>query len=288
MLLSKKKIVGAVKLIRWHQWYKNLVVFIAVFFAHELMNLELVVKSLLAFISLCLISSVNYIINDIKDVEEDRMHPEKRKRPLPSGLISIREAYILALLLFIASILVAYSISESFILFPLVLFLNTTAYSYRLRQVPILDIHIIALNFVLRAVAGAYAIERRVSPWLVVVVFFIALLLAVGKRKGDYVVSKGKTRRSVYDVYTPEFMNSLLIMLASCLLISYSIYTFNSPVGERMMLTIPFASFLIFRYYHLAVRGARAGRSAEYLFKDLPWISAFILWGLTCFIILYT
>jgi len=274
-------------LMRWWQWYKNLLVFIAVFFAGEMMNTMLLYKAVLAFMSLNFISSTNYIINDITDIEEDKKHPEKKKRPLASGAVSISEAMILACVLFILSIVLAYLISKTFIIFPLMLMTSTTAYSYFLKNIPILDVHVIAFNFVIRAVAGAYAVERRVSPWLVVVVFFIALFLAVGKRKGDYMISKGASRKKIYDVYTTRFLDSLLTIIASCLLISYSIYTFNSPAGEKMMFTIPFASFLIFRYYHLAEKGEKAGRRVEYLFKDWQWFAVFVLWVIASFIIIY-
>ncbi len=282
-----EKLINILKLMRWWQWYKNLLVFIAIFFAGALLNVHLFVKSMLAFLSLCFISSANYTINDITDVEEDRKHPEKKKRPIASGVIKEWEAYVIAAVLITLSFVLASMVSCKFFMFPLALFLSTTFYSYFLKNVPLVDIHIIGFNFVLRAAAGAYAIGKEVSPWLVVVVFFIALFLAVGKRKGDYVVSRGKSKKKIYSVYTPTLMDSLLTVLAACLLMSYSIYTFNSPAGAKMMFTIPLASFLIFRYYHLAEMGAKAGRRVEYLFRDFQWMSAFILWVLICFLILY-
>ncbi len=287
MYPRKEKISGFLKLMRWQQWYKNLIVFVALFFAGELMNLQLLLKSLIGFISLCLISSANYMINDMVDVENDRRHPEKRKRPIASGIIKMKEAGVFAALLIISSMSLAYLIGTDFAIFPAMLLISTSLYSAFLKNFPIVDIHIIALNFIIRAVAGAVAIERYVSPWLIVVVFFIALFLAAGKRKGDLLVRKKAGSKNTHNVYDPRFLDSLLTVLAACLLISYTIYTFNSPAGEKMMLTIPLASFLIMRYYHLAEIGDRAGRQAEYLFLDKQWMFGFLLWMISCFFIFY-
>ncbi|MFC2162825.1 UbiA prenyltransferase family protein [Candidatus Altiarchaeota archaeon] len=277
------------KLLRIHQWYKNLVVFLALFFTRNIFDPSLVATTVLAFCCLCLTSSSYYILNDIKDAKADKSHPEKKKRPIPSGKVSVNEARVISGILLVASLIIAGSISVYFLAFPILLFLSAQLYNIRLKDIAILDIHMIALNFLIRAVSGAVAINVKASSWLIMTVFFLALLLGIGKRRselgllGDHAVKF----KVVYEVYSRDLLDKMLIMVASILLFAYSLYTFFVHQDGYMMLTIPFASFIIFRYIHLASVDHKIARKTEYIFTDPQILVAFMLWVLTSFTVLY-
>ncbi len=269
-----------IKLLRMHQWYKNLIVFIGLFFGGMLFDAGSVVKSILAFFSLAFISSFNYIINDIKDREEDRKHKEKRHRPIASGAVSVKQALIIALLLLLLSLLACWKISTSFLLFPFLLLLNTTIYSLFLKRVAIADIHSIAFNFIVRAVAGAYAVDVKISPWLVVMVFFIALFLACNKRMGDALIKKDERKAEMFE--------RMRLMLASAIIVSYALYSFQSEHANTfLMLSLLPATFLVLRYFYLAELDARVARNTELVFLDKAWVAGLMVWIAVCFVGIY-
>jgi 4-hydroxybenzoate polyprenyltransferase len=277
------------QLLRTRQWYKNLVVFLALFFTKNIFNLGLLYRSCLAFVSLCFMSSSYYILNDIKDAEADRMHPEKKNRPIASGRVSVREGFIVSILLFCASSVIAYNLSSGFLIFPLMLFMSSLAYNLYLKNIAIVDIHMIAVNFLIRAVSGAVVIDVRASPWLVTTVFFLALLLGVGKRRSELILlgEDAVKFKDVYSVYTLPLLDLLLVSVSSILLFAYSLYTFFVHQGGYMMLTIPFASFIVFRYMYFATVNHRIMGKTEYIFSDPQILLGFILWVLTSFYVLY-
>lgn len=282
------KIHEYIKLIRVHQWYKNLVIFFPIFFAgkiFDLLSLELIT---IGFLALCLISSTNYILNDIIDLKKDRLHPEKKIRPLASGKINIVEGIITGIILFIASLIIAYNLNLTFFILVLLLFVSTTLYSIWLKHEPIIDILLISTNFVIRAISGAYIISVFVSPWLIVCPFFIALFLAVNKRKGDWSVLKSTTlkHKPVLKYYTPDIINSLTITSITCFIIAYSLYAFSRT--EALLVTLPFAIYTIYRYYLLSITNSKMARNPEKeIFTDKKIIIAILLWGISTFIIFY-
>ncbi|MFH0861076.1 MAG: decaprenyl-phosphate phosphoribosyltransferase [Candidatus Altiarchaeota archaeon] len=276
------------KLLRVQQWYKNLVIFLALFFTNNMLNTPLLLKTVYGFISLCMVSSSYYILNDIRDRQEDRNHPEKRKRPIASGEVGVGSAVVISLTLVAASLALAYSLSTVFALFPIALFLSSMAYTLKLKDIAFVDVHMIALNFLIRAVSGAVLIGVTASPWLITTVFFMALFLGVSKRKAEYhLLGKGAVNhKSVYNVYNEKLLNMLIMVITTTLLFNYSLYTFIVHEKPYMMLTIPFATFMIFRYLYFVSTDHVAARKTEYLFKDMQMVLAFFLWMIVSFLII--
>ena len=168
------------QLLRAKQWYKNLVIFLAIIFSGNLLNTNMLLTTFLGLICLCLVSSVNYIINDLRDVKKDRLHPEKRLRPIAAWQISQKSAALIAVILALFAFTLAAYLSLKFFFITLALFALTALYTFKLKKIPILDIHMIAINFVLRAIAGALLISVWISPFLILTPFFLSLVLSTG------------------------------------------------------------------------------------------------------------
>ena len=280
-----------IKLLRVQQWYKNLIIFLALFFTKNLFNPELFLKSVLGLASLCFISSSYYIINDILDINEDKEHLEKRRRPIASGRIGVRFGILISITLAVASLAIAYTLSVKFMLFPIALFVSAMAYNLWFRNIAIVDIHFIALNFLIRAVSGAVLIDVHTSPWMITTIFFMALFLAVGKRKADLeVLSKEAVKRKqVYLIYNEQLLNMMLIVITAALLFNYSLYTFavHEEPYPYMMLTIPIFSFMVFRYLYFISINHEIARKTHYIFLDKQMLAGIILWIATSFIAMY-
>ncbi|MBI2670928.1 UbiA prenyltransferase family protein [Candidatus Woesearchaeota archaeon] len=275
-------------LIRVKQWYKNLVVFLPLIFSLLLFNKPLLLNTILAFISLCFISSANYIINDLLDIKNDRIHPEKRLRSIASGRISALSAVFFSLVFFMLAILIAYILSINFLLIVLILFLINSLYSIFLKKEPFVDILVVATNFVLRAISGVFVINRDISPWLILCPFFLALFLIIGKRRADLEILKEDAykHKEVLKFYTSEITGVLLTISTTLLIISYSLYAFLS--GHKLLLvTLPVSIFVIFRYLHLIYIGSEIPRSPEKMYKDKALFFGTILWIILIFLILY-
>jgi 4-hydroxybenzoate polyprenyltransferase len=275
-------------LLRVHQWYKSSVVFLAIFFTNNLLNIPLLLKTVLGFASLCMVSSAYYIINDLRDAGEDRRHPEKKKRPIASGEISAKTASILSVILFASSVLLACYLKPVFAIFPVALLFINVFYTYYLRNIALVDVHVISLNFLVKAVAGAVLIDVPASAWLITTVYFIALLLAVAKRLGDLTLlgENAVKFKAVYTVYTKELLEKMITVIISVLLFTYIIYTFNAHEKPYLMLTIPFATFMTFRYLYFISINHEAIRKLEYVFRDKQMLSCLILWIISSFVIL--
>ncbi len=277
-----------VQLLRIPQWYKNLVVFLAIFFSGNILNLSFLSTILIAFLSLCLISSAGYIINDLADRKSDRNHPENKYRPLASGIIPVSQAMTVALLLLIASGWLGITIGLSFTFMLFALFVLTLLYTFILKKIVIADVLTISVLFVLRALAGAVAIGVLISPWLVLVPFFLALFLAIGKRHSELLMLKEKasSARAVLQQYTLTLTNSLMAISTSLVVISYALYSFLSPYNN-LVYTLPFALYVIFRYYVLITGGSIISRHPEKIFKDAPSVIGLGLWLITTTLFIY-
>jgi 4-hydroxybenzoate polyprenyltransferase len=276
-----------IKLIRINQWYKNVVIFLPIFFAGKLFELVSLEKIIIGFVALCLISSTNYILNDIIDLKKDKLHPEKKYRPLAYGKVTIYEAYIISILFLIASIIIAYYLNIVFLILIVILFILTTLYTIWLKNEPLVDILLIAINFVIRAISGAFILSIFVSPWLIVCPFFLALFLASSKRNGDLRLLKKMaiTHKKVLKYYTLQTTNALMIMSTTCFIIAYSIYAFSRT--ELLLITLPFAVYFLYRYYFLVSIGSEIARNPQKAYKDKKLIISAILWSILTFIIFY-
>lgn len=282
-----------IKTMRPRQWPKNFFVLAGLIFDGQLSNFTSLSVTLLAFALFCLVSSLVYIINDLTDIKSDQLHPQKRNRPLASGQLSQKTAIIAALILIIITFPIAFSLNVNFGLIITGYFLLMLAYSFWLKDIPIIDVMIIAAGFVLRVAAGVVVIvTTEFSPWLFVATTFLALFIALGKRRAEIDLLEGAadSHRQVLKGYSLELLDQLLTIVMASTLMTYCLYTFSSPItpgNHVMMLTIPFVIYGLFRYLYLIRMEHIGGAPEEIVLTDLPMQIAVGLWGLTVVIILY-
>ena len=277
---------GLVQEIRPWQWYKQIILLLPILFSKSVFDSAAWTKTIVGIVAFCAVAGVTYIGNDISDVEEDRKHPEKRHRPIASGQVSIPVAAAFACFLLIVGLTLAYSIDLLFLIVLCGYLAQNVLYTTYLKDIVIVDVLVVALGFVLRAIAGVVAIDVYLSPWLVVCTYLAALLLVIGKRRHEMIVSDDPAEtRSTLAEYTSDTLDQLLIIVISSLLVSYSLYTFFRA-ETTMMLTLPFAFFATFRYHHL-VHTADLGGNPSFLFYDRQFLSNLVLWGIVTISVLY-
>lgn len=269
------------------QWYKNMVIFIGIVFSLNLVNLDLWVTAISAFIIFCLISGSIYLINDVLDIKKDREHPKKCKRPLPSGALKPFQAIFAAAFFILTGLVWSYFINLSFLTITAAFFILMMVYSLILKHYVIVDILVISTGFVMRAIAGALAISVMVSPWLIICTFLLALFLALGKRRHEITLlgNEAKNHRNNLDSYSTNMLDQMIMVTISTLIMSYSLYTFFSG-KVVMMVTIPFAFYGIFRYLFL-IHSKNIGGEPEMLFKDRGMLISIVLWILIVVGVLY-
>lgn len=282
-----------VKTMRPRQWIKNIFVLAALVFDRQLTNPHSLLTTLLAIVLFCAVSSIVYIINDLADIRADRQHPEKRNRPLASGELSKKWAISAAILLGLVTFPAAFLLNTYFGLIISGYFLLMLAYSFWLKHIPLVDVMVIAVGFVLRVGGGqAVIVTERFSPWLYVATTFLALFLGLGKRRAEIELldAGAADHRRVLNGYTLELLDQLLTIVLSTTLMTYCLYTFTSAdnLGNySMLLTIPFVIYALFRYLYL-LRVVHIGGAPEVIvLTDRPMQLAIGLWGLTVLIILY-
>ncbi|WP_436343906.1 decaprenyl-phosphate phosphoribosyltransferase [Natronorubrum sp. FCH18a] len=277
---------GLIKEMRPWQWYKQSVLLLGLVFSKSLFDPIAVTNVAVGIVAFCAIAGTTYIGNDILDVEEDRNHPRKKHRPIASGQVPIPVAAAFAVLLFVGGLALSWYLGPLFLLVVCTYLAQNALYSAFLKEIVIVDVMVIAIGFVLRAIAGVVAIGVYLSPWLVVCTFLGALMLALGKRRHEMVVTDDPAAsRSILAEYTEETLDQLLVVVLSALLVSYSLYTFFRS-GLWMMSTLPFAFFAAFRY-HLLAHTRDLGGDPKYLFGDRPFFANLVVWGLTVIAVLY-
>ena len=286
-------IKGLFKTMRPRQWTKNVFIFAALVFDKQLFVVDSFVRTLAGFALFCLISSSVYIFNDLADIEADRQHPEKKKRPIPSGQLSVGAAWGGGILLVAIALGLGYLLAPAFAGVIGLYFIINMAYSKWLKHIPILDVLIIAAGFVLRVGAGVTLINvERFSPWLYVVMTLLSLFLGFGKRRAELaLLAHGAgSHRKVLDGYTIPLLDQYIMIVSGTTIVAYSLYTFsapNVPANHTMMLTIPFVVYTIFRYLYLIHVEDEGGAPEEILLTDRPFQIAMVLWALTVFVIFY-
>lgn len=249
--------------------------------------------SLIGFSLFCFLSSSVYIFNDLIDVEADRKHPLKSKRPIASGKLPISVALVTLAVLLAVTFPVAYLLSPNFLIISVVYFLVNVAYTLWLKHIPLIDVLIIALGFVLRVGAGVTLIQvQRFSPWLYVVTTLLALYIGFGKRRAELTLlnEDAQSHRRVLDGYNLPLLDQLITIVSSSTILAYSLYTFsapNLPANHAMMLTIPFVLYGIFRYLYLIQIKHEGGAPEEILLADRPLQITVVLWGLSILTIFY-
>jgi 4-hydroxybenzoate polyprenyltransferase len=278
---------------RPRQWPKNGFVFVPLFFDRKLNDLPSVLATVIAFVLLCLMSSAVYLINDLADIESDRQHPVKKNRPLPSGRLSPMVARIAAVVLAAASLIAGYFFSVELFLILLAYFVLQIGYTFWLKHVVLWDVLVVAAGFILRIGAGVAVIEVvRFSPWLYVFGGFLALFMALGKRRHELVLmgEEAGSHRAILDDYNLDLIDRLLGIVTTGAVVSYSLYTFLAegvPENHLMMLTIPFVLYGIFRYLYLIHIRHEGGAPEEILLRDRPLQINLALWTLVVAFSLY-
>lgn len=279
-------LTGLVREIRPWQWYKQGVMLLGIVFSRNLLNWDAWLNLLVGIMAFTSVASATYIFNDISDLEEDRNHPEKQHRPIASGQVSVSIATVFGIILLSVGLGAAYSLSPLFLAILIAYLAQNALYSLALKNFIFVDVLIVAIGFVLRAIAGVAAIDVFLSPWLIVSTFLLALVLAFGKRQNELeVATNPEETRDVLGEYSDNNINQLLVMVMATLLMSYSLYTF-SRTDPTMMATLPFAFFGIFRYHHL-VHTTKVAGQPEYLLTDRPSVLNLIFWGIVAIAVLY-
>ncbi|NIA16553.1 MAG: decaprenyl-phosphate phosphoribosyltransferase [Nitrospiraceae bacterium] len=280
--------------LRVYQWSKNLLVFAALIFAQQLYVADQVVRSLIAFGAFCAASSAMYLFNDVADVENDRVHPEKRTRPLASGAMSIPAAIAIALILIAASGALSFLLSGRFALILAAYLALVGAYSLGLKRVIIVDVIVVAMGFVIRAMAGAIALDVSFSNWLVVCTMFMALFLGFSKRRHEINLldHEALNHREVLGHYSVAYLDAVNVIVAGGAIITYTIYTCSREVVERLgtdklYLTLPLVLYGLFRYLYLVHHDLDGGDPSSTLLKDRSLTITVALWGLACIGIIY-
>lgn len=296
-----ERLKAIIVLFRPHQYYKNFLIFFGLFFSKNLFRIDLWFPMVMAFIILCLVSSLNYILNDFRDIEKDRHHPEKSHRPFPSGKVSSIEAIFLMFVLVIAILGLIYLIPSTstpldlfvpnllegellqeaviindsktaFFLVILGLFVTSQLYSLYLKEKVFADIVTISVNYVWRAIAGAVLISVSVSPWLIILCFITAMMLSLAKRKGDLALlgAEAKKHKAVFTSYTPELLNQSLSTIIAIEILAIFIYLVERHPTETVFIVValPLITFLFFRFLFLTSQNTVASRKAERLFLD--------------------
>lgn len=282
-------------LLRPHQWLKNLFIFLPVFFDKHLGELVYVTPVIVAFIAFCFVASAIYCFNDIYDVESDRLHPKKCKRPIALGTISKSQGYFIMLFMLLLSFItiLLFLPNRRFLILGIVALyvLMNIAYCIRLKQIALLDVFIIAFGFVLRIMVGGVSANIWISQWIVLMTFLLALFLAFAKRRDDvliYVETGMKARKNI-NRYNVEFMNQAISIVSAITIVCYILYTVSSEVMLRMNTSYLYITSIwvllgILRYLQVTIVDVKSGSPTKVLLKDrfiqcavLGWISTFLI-----------
>jgi 4-hydroxybenzoate polyprenyltransferase len=299
------------KTARPRQWLKNLAVFTTVLFTGQLFNAPLLTKSVWAFVAFCLLSSSNYILNDVLDASKDRRHPFKKFRPVASGALPVQTALLASLVMGAAGLFIARSISPAFFILSILFIGLQYSYSLALKHISVVDILVITTAYFLRVYAGEAATGYHLSIWLALAALSLALFLAIGKRRAELTLIQGykgvvpQDTRTSLSHYSERLLDTYTAMFANSTFISYAFYTFferptnrgfffqtynefliELPERKWMMVTIPFVLFGIMRYMQLIYEGK--GESPEkVLTSDKPLLTTVILWASAVVIVVY-
>lgn len=286
-------------LLRPRQWTKNLLLFAGLIFSNHFREPDRVGKAALAFAVFCMLSSVVYIVNDIRDAEADRNHPLKCKRPIAAGLISKNAGLLLGVCIAIVGLLITFAAFEiRFQIVALAYLVMMLLYSVWLKHIVILDLMLVSLGFVMRAVAGIFAIEHvgesiEVTPWFITCIMFLALFVVICKRRHEIVLlsDDARSHRPVLEHYSPLFLDQMINVATTATVISYALYVTLGVQGQirakYMVLTLPFVLYGIFRYLYLVYKRDEGGSPEILLFQDLSLLVVVLLWLMSVLLILY-
>lgn len=281
------------KSLRPQQWIKNLFIFAPIIFSRHFLERPLVLKTAAAFAAFCLVSSAHYIFNDIRDLEEDRRHPIKSKRPLAAGRLKKGPAVAAMLVLAVAGLGGAAALSMPFFYISLGYLGLQVLYSVKLKHVVILDIFVVAAGFVIRVVAGGLVIGVTISSWLLICTMLLALFLAMSKRRHELVLLEGEAEnhRPILKEYTTYLLDQMISVVTASTLVAYCLYTISEDTVARfgtknLILTVPFVLYGIFRYLYLIHQKEEGGSPEHLILKDKPLLIDIFLWVASALLIL--
>lgn len=283
-----------IKLLRPKHWAKNFFLFIPLFFAGEISNIDKIADLCWGFIAFSFIASSIYILNDYRDIEDDRKHPVKNKRPLASGAVSKTGALLIAFLLIVAGFALAWWVRDKFLFVLAIYFVLNLGYSFGLKTIPILDIIILSIGFILRIKAGSVIALIALSEWIVIMVFLLALFMAIGKRRDDVLlkVSSGVDMRKSIKGYNLEFLNVLLALVCAVIIVAYFMYTMSpETIGRlgthRLYYTCLFVIAGLMRYLQIIYVSSDSGSPTKILYKDRFIQIVLVLWMASYISIIY-
>jgi 4-hydroxybenzoate polyprenyltransferase len=288
-------LLSFIKLIRIPQWIKNLFVFVPLVFSKHLFDKDYLIASLIAFLIFSLISSIVYVINDIADVESDRLHPQKKFRPIASGKINSLQAISISGILFIVAIILMQNYNLRFISCVGLYFILNIIYSFVLKNIVLLDIFSIAAGFMIRVFAGAFAISVEISSWLILTTMFISLFLAIMKRRSELNIVENHdfiATRKVLQHYSLNFADQMATVASAGVIICYALYTVAQRTitifhTDNLIYTTPFVVFGIFRYMYLVYMNQKGENTTEVMITDPAMIINVILYIITTTLIIY-
>jgi 4-hydroxybenzoate polyprenyltransferase len=280
--------------LRPRQWTKNLLVFAGLIFSRGLHEPGLVARSALAFFLFCLLSGAIYLVNDVMDAERDRLHPQKRHRPVASGRLPRGVALSAGIALLVGAVAASFLLGAPFGVVATLYAIMLSAYSAGLKHVVIVDALIIAAGFVLRAVAGVVVLGVDSSYWLLLCTILLALFLTFGKRRHELLaLEDGATdHRPILSEYTPQLLDQMIAVVTASTLMAYALYTMapetHARLGtSRLPVTIPFVLYGIFRYLYLLYRHELGGNPSEHFLTDRALLLDVALWGAAVIAVLY-
>ena len=286
--------IALLRAMRPKQWTKNLLVFAPLLFGRKIGDLDSLALATAAFALFCILSGAVYLINDVVDINQDREHPRKRKRPIASGQISPFAAITAAVIMAPLSIVGCFLINSNTGVVAITYFSLTLAYHFSLKHIVILDALVVATGFVLRVVVGTAAISVEMSPWILLCTLLLALFLSFAKRRQEIVLLEddAHTTRKILADYSPELLDQMIAIVTASTLISYCLYTISdrtvAELGSRdLLFTIPFVIYGIFRYLYLIHRHGQGDAPDQVLLNDIPLLLTVVIYTIVTLIILY-
>ena len=282
--------------IRPTHWIKNLVLFAALVFDGKMFDPHYFSRAFAGFVMFCMLASSIYLLNDVADKERDRIHPQKRRRPVASGELSKTAAVATALIVAIIAIAISYQLNIWVGWLSTIYLLQNIAYSFHLKKLVIVDVFLIAAGFMLRVATGAALVDVEQgplgSPWVYMCVGLATLFVALGKRRAELVNLEADLTSSdlAPAKYTQQFLDQMIVSVSASTIIAYSLYTFNAPnlaPNHLMMLTIPIVIHGIFRYLYLILVMGHGGLPHRLFFTDRPLLATVLLWGIAVVAIMY-
>ena len=291
MITNLKNIVISM---RPKQWVKNVFIFTGLIFSRNLFQVDLLTRVSAGFILFSLAASSIYIFNDIQDIVKDRQHPEKRKRPLAAGVLSVQTAYVVSTALAIFALGAGYFLDKTFFAILAAYIVMNIAYTLKIKDMVILDVMFISFGFVIRVLAGTELAAVRPSDWLIICTITISLFLGFSKRRHELVLigNNANNHRKVLTHYSIPFLDQMIAVATACTVMSYALYTISAETVSRfgtrnLVFTIPFVLYGIYRYFYLIHQKEKGGNPTSAVLTDLPLFVDGILWLIAVILIIY-